>query len=313
VLELDANEGPPPPRAWLNAVLGQAVVHRYPRYEALRAAVAARHGLPQEHVMVTAGGDEGIDRVIKLARALHMPRPTFGMFPVYCAARGRTLSFVEWGDWEGLFARRPAEADWLAVVAPNNPTGLSLTERELEKMQENLPAGVFFLLDQVYAEFDEARLTETALRHPRFVVVRSLSKSFGLAGLRVGYLLGDPALLARIGADCSPYSIASLSAHVATRMLQKPPDEVAAYWRLVAEARPRIEAALAELGLPSPPSRANFCFAAGAGEGLHRRLLDAGIKVRRFDGERPHEAKGLRITCPSEPGDVERLLKALQS
>ncbi len=312
MLELDANEGPAPPRAWLNAAFAEAMVHRYPRYEGLQAAIAARHDLPKERVMVTAGGDEGIDRVVKAAGGLHMPRPTFGMFPVYCAARGRPLSFVDWGDWEGLLSKRPPEADWLAVVAPNNPTGLSLEEHELEAMQDALPENVFFLLDQVYAEFDDAQLTDIALRHPHFVVVRSLSKSFGLAGLRVGYLLGDPQLLARIGAGASPYSIASLSAHVATRMLREPPAEVAAYWGLVREARPRIEAALAALGHPSPPSRANFCFAPGAGEAQHRRLLDAGIRARRFDGDRRHEAKGLRITCPSEPDDVERLLEALQ-
>ncbi|MEM1022517.1 MAG: histidinol-phosphate transaminase [Myxococcota bacterium] len=312
MLFLDANEGPPPPRAWLDQVMAKAEVHRYPAYQGLQAAVAERHALPVEQVMVTAGGDEGIDRVVRSSSGLHMPRPTFGMFPIYCAAHGRPLSFVEWGDWEGLFERRPPGVDWLAVVAPNNPTGASLSLRELEDMQSRLPEDVHLLLDQVYAEFDDEPLTELALEHPRFVVVRSLSKSFGLAGLRVGYLLGQAELLARVGAHSSPYSIASFSAHVATQMLKAPPAEVGAYWALVRETRPRLESALTRLGHLVPSSRANFCFASEAGAPLFERLEAAQIRVRRFRGDAAHEAKGLRITCPSAPADVDRLLEALK-
>ena len=310
------NEGPPPPVAWMQKAWADAAPHRYPRYDALRSAVACRHGVDASRVMVTAGGDETIDRVMGAARGLHLPSPTFSMFPVYARLRACPLSHTPWdapvGICERLLDTRPEGTDWIALVAPNNPTGWSVTSEELSAMLAKLPDGVHLLLDQVYAEFDPEPLTEVALEHPRALVVRSFSKSFGLAGLRVGYALGAPELIEALARDTAPFSVAGPCAHVAQRILEAPPPEVSAYWSWVPRARAGIEDALGAAAVLG--SRANFVFARTASPfELRERLADRGILVRAFEGASPFEARGTRITCPSNEEDLRRLLDALRS
>jgi histidinol-phosphate aminotransferase len=318
-LRLDANEGPPPPRAWLDARRAELEVHRYPVYDELREALAAHHGVEPERIMVGAGADEVLERLIRDCRGgIHLPKPAFGMFAAYARVHGCALSFVEWpgpGEDPAWAARlldsRPAHCDWVAVISPNNPTGAWIERPVLERLLADLPPEVGLILDQVYADFGNAELTPVALGHPRTVVLRSFSKSHGLAGLRVGYGIGPAALMPRLQADGAPFAVSSVSVQLARAMLAEPPAELHTYWDWVPRARERLAPQLAPFGLVHP-SRANFLFV----ESDHPRWLwsglrDQGIDVRCFDGQPEHEAPGVRITCPPTEPDLARLEAAL--
>ncbi len=311
-LKLDANEGPPPPRAWLAAALAEAPVHLYPDYAPLTRALAEIHGMDVERVLVTAGGDAAIEFAMRLARGLHAPRPLFGMFPFYCRQHGVKLSLFPEGDsesWVDEFAAaRPSDCDWVAIVSPSNPTGWWLDASAFERLLSALPDDVRILLDQVYADFGNGELTPLALRDDRVVVVRSFSKSHGLAGMRVGYALGSPEILAAMRDMASPYPVSTLSAHLALCMLRDPPPQTMAYHRWCREARDRIIRAIEDGGGRSSDSRGNFVFARLSDpEAIHRKLLARDVVVRRFEGQAAHEQAGLRITCPATPDDLFRL------
>ncbi|MGF1509847.1 MAG: pyridoxal phosphate-dependent aminotransferase [Myxococcota bacterium] len=312
ILKLDMNEGPPPPSSWLQEKLSEVEVHRYPVYDALRSSIAERHRLEPEQVVVGAGGDDVIERVVRSARGLLTPKPAFGMFAFYAAAYQRPLRMTSWPKnelaWaETFLSARSEETDWVVVTSPNNPTGAWISESVLQRLLEHLPPGVHLLLDQVYAEFGNDSLTSLALRHPRALVVRSFSKSFGLAGLRVGYGLGATELVERLRRAGAPFPVAVPSAWLAQSMLTDPPQSVEAYWRFVPRARDRMMAFLEGHGRVLP-SMANFVFLElDEPAELHQALLDAGIAVRLFEGRAEHEARGLRITCPSSEPDLVRL------
>lgn len=316
-LDLSRNEGLAPAAELLASVDDpDRVVSRYPNTAALRDSLARLHGLDPEWVLVTAGGDDALHRCF-LARvgpdaAALTTRPTFEMVPRYAAQRRARLIEVDW--WDGPFPvgsmleEIGPDVGAAFVVSPNNPTGSVATEADLRKLAAECP---LLVVDAAYVEFAEHDPTPALLEIGNVVVVRTLSKAYGLAGLRVGYLLGTPELVAEIGAFGSPYPISSLSAALAVSRLAGPGTA-----ELVAEViRERVEltTALADLGTAPLASQANFVLTR-----LDRPdwLIDAaaslGVGFRRFPGRRGLE-RAVRITLPGREPAFGRLLTTLRS
>jgi histidinol-phosphate aminotransferase len=240
-LFLDGNEGlSPPPELlrWL-ADAPVDVVRRYPSAQHLEARLAALHGVDPARVMVAAGGDDAIDRLCRAVlcegRTLVLPTPTFEMIARYARLVGAEVLEVPWGDGPYPAAQVArlvdARTGLVALVSPNNPTGQVASVEDLHTVAAT---GALVLVDLAYVEFGDDALFRAALALPNAVVIRTLSKAWGLAGLRVGYAVGPAALLDGMRAAGAPYAVSGPSLHLAHRWLDAGQEAMAGF---VAEVR----------------------------------------------------------------------------
>lgn len=317
-LRLDGNEGRAPELA-LPAPSSE-LLRRYPRAAELEARLAVRHGVTPDRVLVTAGADDALLRLacayLGPGRELVLPVPTFEMFERHAAARGATVREVEWPGGrfpvEAVIAARTPRTTLVAVVSPNNPTGAVVTADELERVARGVP-GALVVVDQAYAEFAEEDLTGPALELSGTVVLRTLSKAWGLAGLRVGYALGPPEVLRCLRAAGNPYPVAGPSLAIAAAVLEQGEGAPRARARRIATEREQLASRLLARGWRPEAGQGNFVLArGGAPLWLRDALAGLGIAVRAFPG-RARLEDAVRITCPGEEQDLTRLLAALDT
>lgn len=327
-LDLSANEGPPPAPELLASLLAREnageLLRRYPDARPLQDALAARCGVPRDRVLVCAGADDALARALRVVaepgREVILPEPTFEMLPRYVALAGAERISVAWPG--GAFPRAAVLAAAnertaaVLVVSPNNPTGAVATADDLRALCAALPTALV-IVDQAYAEFCDDGvddLTTVALTLENAVVTRTLSKAWGLAGLRVGYALGSARVLGWLRAVGQPYAVGGLALALAQRALA---DETPLHRTVarVREERAALSARLTRHGARCEPSQANFCFARFDVSERARWLVDAlagrGIRVRRWP-DRPGLEDAVRIGCPADPAAFARLERALE-
>src|SRR5690606_14882957 len=205
---------------------------------------------------------------------------------------------------DALCAAIDADTGVVVVVSPNNPTGAVATFDDVRRIAEAAPHAVV-VLDHAYVEFAAEDLTARALALPNVVVLRTLSKAHALAGLRIGFALGSPAVIATLRAAGSPFSVAAPSLLLGAAALRR---DVTPFVSRVRATRAALIRALQDLGLDVLPSEGNFVLARGpAARWLHDALRGLGSAVRAFPG-RPLLEDAVRITCPDGDRDRERLL-----
>ena len=312
-LDLSKNEGRPLVDSIdFDAVTLAALTSRYPDTTRLAELVAARHEVPTTRVLVTAGGDDALLRCfLRVDGTVAATTPSFEMIRRYAEQVGAGLVEYEW--WEGdlpvdeLVASGAAMA---VIVSPNNPTGAVITAADLKTLATELP---FVVLDAAYADFADEDLTADALELGNVVVVRTLSKAFGLAGLRVGYLLGPEDVVAELRGFGSPYSLSALSASLAAGALERDSAGAAAFADRVREERGRLRAVLGDLGVDTLESQGNFVLATGVDAAwLVSAAAALGIALRWFP-DRPELAGCVRIALPGDEADFERLVRTLRT
>ena len=287
----------------------------YPDAAPLEAVLAARLGVCAPQVLVSAGADDAIDRICRAVlcpgRVAVVSEPGFEVTATRARLCGASVLSVSWpgGDFPVDAAiAAGAGASLVVVTSPNNPTGASVSAASLRRLSAALPDALL-LVDLAYAEYDESDLTATALSLPNTVVTRTLSKAWGLAGLRVGYAVGPEELIGWLRATGLPYAVSQIALDTASRWLSVGESVVAEHIDAVRVTRARISATLSSLGADVVPSAANFVFARHPREAwLYDGLAGLGIGIRRFPG-RP----GLRMACPATSADTERLLRGLHT
>ncbi|MEM7229151.1 MAG: aminotransferase class I/II-fold pyridoxal phosphate-dependent enzyme, partial [Planctomycetota bacterium] len=199
-LWLDANEGRAPSAEVLGALacLPADDVRRYARPGSLEADISARFGIEVNQVVVTNGGDESIDRLCRAVldrdRGLVLHTPTFEMIPRSARLADAQIREVRW--WDETFPAGAmvhaidASTGMVAVVSPNNPTGSVIATPDLITIADRAAAvGAVVMVDFAYIEFADADPTLELLQRENVAVVRTFSKAWGMAGLRVGYTL----------------------------------------------------------------------------------------------------------------------------
>lgn len=316
-LDLSRNEGMRASTDLVGSVAdANELLRRYPDTTVLRRRLAEIHGLAEDQVLVTAGGDDALFRCI-LARlgpekSAVTTTPTFEMIPVYTGQIGSRLTEIEW--WEDPFptdavVAAARNADVVFVVSPNNPTGATITGNQLRAVAD---AAELVVLDAAYAEFADEDLTAIALEFDNAVIVRTLSKAYGLAGLRIGYLLGPSHVIAEMASYGSPYSVSSLSAAIALERLDRL-DDLGPFIQEIRSERGRLAGLLEGFGAPSLRSQGNFVLASFDNAEFVADACGAlGIGVRRFAG-RDDLDRWIRITLPGDPELFARLEKALET
>lgn len=312
-LDLSRNEGRPTLGGLsLDPETVAALTSRYPDTSRLKSLVAMRIGVPPEQVLVTAGGDDALFRCfLRTTGDVVATTPSFEMISRYCDQVGTDLTEVRW--WDGAFPIAgflEVGADMAVIVSPNNPTGGVISAADLRKVSAETNLVV---LDAAYTEFADEDLTPLALNLGNVVVIRTLSKAFGLAGLRVGYLLGRADLVAELGGYGSPYSLSGLSASLAADVLEDSPDRAEDFARAIADERRALGEVLDGLGVSHLPSQANFVLLTGVDDGwLVSAAASLGVALRWFP-DRPELAGCVRVTLPGEEGDFSRLVETLRS
>jgi histidinol-phosphate aminotransferase len=296
-------------------------LHRYPHLRGtdLRNELAERHGVEPARLVLGNGAAELLSSA---TRALIGPGeqlltrwPSYPLYPLMARrAHGRAVR-IEGGVPELLEAAQRPEVRAIALASPDDPTGELLPCAELERLLAGLPEGVALLLDEALVEFADAQPSSSSLallqHHPRLLVFRSFSKAWGLAGLRIGYVLGGPGseeLLAELDPDLG---VSELSQAGALEALRSCSDLLEARARVICEERPRVTSALRALGFDVTDSQANFLWAAHpavSGSELAARLAQSGVLVAAGDalGEPQHVRIALRSRRASD-----RLLDAV--
>jgi len=320
-LRLDRNEGRGGLErlgaAELLAAGGAELARRYPQTAGLQTELAAKFGVGSEQVLVTAGGDDSLARVCQAfvdpGSEIVLPTPTFEMIAKYALLAGGVLREIPWGlnafPVDDILRSVNSRTRVVAVVSPNNPTGGSVSADELARLIRELPQ-VLMLVDLAYAEFATEDLTSVALAAPNTVIVRTFSKAWGLAGLRVGYALGAARWIDALRRAGNPYPVSGLSVELARRALARP-ELAEAYVAQVRNEREELSGLLTAAGVQTAKSEGNFVFArTTAAEQLWRGLGTRGIAVRWF-GEQPALRDSLRITCPGDPVEFGLLKQSL--
>jgi histidinol-phosphate aminotransferase len=321
-LYLNGNEGIAPPSEVLNAALkaGADAVRRYPDNEAMESLLASRLGIPTERLVVTAGADDALARIMRASlapgREMILPVPTFEMLDRYAKLAGGDVVEVPWSFGPlpvGVMLNAVTErTSLIVVVTPNSPMGQAATERDLQRLSDAAP-GAMLLVDLAYVDFADNDLTSFALTLPNVVITRTLSKAWGLAGLRVGYAASTPEIIGWLRAAGQPYSVSSLSLAVALERLKTAGKEVDDYINAVKTERGILVEKLAALGVETAQSQGNFVFARFDDAVWVRDLMAGlGIAVRAFPSKKGIE-NGMRITVPGNDTDFSRLVRGFET
>ncbi|PZF37191.1 MULTISPECIES: histidinol-phosphate transaminase [unclassified Curtobacterium] len=321
--KLSSNENPfPPLPGVVEAVQAQTSYNRYPDATALalRAVLANRFGLTAEQVHVAPGS---VAILHELARATSGPGDeivyawrSFEAYPGVVTVAGATSVQVpnraDGGhDLDAMAAAVTERTRMVLVCSPNNPTGPIVTAAEFDAFMAAVPQSVLVVLDEAYAEFvtDEAAVHGHPLlaAHPNLVVLRTFSKAYGLAGLRVGYALGPDYVLDAVRACAIPLSVTAQGQAAALASLEREAELLERVTE-IATLRDRIVVELRAQGWDVPDAQGNFLWLpTGERTATAAAAFEAaGIIVRAFPPE------GIRISI-GEHEAVETLLQTARS
>lgn len=295
---------------------------RYPDLYAdnLRAAAAERLGVPEECIATGCGSDDVLDSTYRASAGgegdfVAVATPTFSMALPLARMNGMPARSVPWAD--ALDDPRRLLADGPALVyicRPNNPTGEVAPHEWVQELLEAAGEdGPLILLDEAYVDFGGDSFAPRATEHPRLLVSRTLSKAFGLAGLRIGYSVATPATALEVEKSRGPYKVARVAAEAGAAALRDEEGWITRTVRDCVQNRARASALLTVRGLSPLPSHANFIlFRAPGGDARADALAirALGVAVRPFPGDMPDGADALRVSVAPWPM-MERFFSAL--
>ncbi len=319
VVKLASNEGPfgPFPAALEALERAARELNRYPDGGgfALRNALAERHGVPSAQIALGAGADGVIDTVTQATLdpgdELVCGWPSFPSYVIYAKRLGAVPITVPLRDYrydlDALLGAITPRTKLVCIAHPNNPTGTMNSRAELDRYMDEVPGHVLTVLDQAYREYIELAdypdgVDEYAKTGRRVLVLRTFSKIYGLAGLRIGYGVGPEDVVTAIGKVRRPFDLASPAQAAALASLGDE-TEIARRRGLNEEGRSAIEAALREHGYPvAGPAVANFAYAEVGEDArpLFDSLLRLGVIVRPLHGFGAPGAIRVTVGTPEE-------------
>jgi len=299
-IKLNTNESPFPPSPRVGEVLRSGIeerLHLYsdPTLGELHRAVATKFGLTEDYVMAANGSDDVLAFAIMAyagsGGALVCPDITYGFYPVYANLFGAKLVTILLRDDFSLNAEAYFNAPGTVVIAnPNAPTGIALPLSEIERIIAANPENIV-IIDEAYMPFHGESCIPLLAKYDNLLVTMTMSKSHSLAGLRVGFAIANPHIIAdlnRIRYSFNPYNLNAISIKAAAAAIAD--DEY--YDGCIAEinrTRAWVTDELVQLGFTCTPSVANFIFAAHPaieGNELYRKLKERMILVRHLDSPR---------------------------
>lgn len=319
-VKLSSNESAHPPLPSITEAIAESAAqsHRYPDMGAieLRKKLAAKLGLADENSVTVGTGSSALCQQLVTITCqpgdeVIFPWRSFEAYPIFTQVTGATAVPVSLRE---LRNDLPAMADAITertrlifVCNPNNPTGTTISSEEFREFMDRVPADVVVALDEAYVEYNTADntplATEAVQQYPNVIGLRTFSKAYGLAGVRVGYAFGNPEIIATLGKVAIPFSVSAVAQAAALAALE--PAATDELNERVTETNQQRDRLADELGLTQ--SFANFVWIPA--ESLHdspqeiaAQLTKSGVLVRAFD-------EGLRITATTA-GETNALLAA---
>ncbi|WP_408895867.1 Rv2231c family pyridoxal phosphate-dependent protein CobC [Nocardioides sp. R1-1] len=312
-LAVNVYDGPRPP--WLDDALLASLqaVDAYPDPSAARAAVAAHHGRAEDEVLVTAGAAEAFTLVARL-RPWTRPAVVHPQFTEPHAAleqAGHAVTSVVLREPFALDASLvPEDADLVVVGNPTNPTGVLHPAETLLSLRR---PGRLVVVDEAFMDCVPGEPESLAgVRRDGLVVLRSLTKHWGIPGIRAGYVVGDAGAVAGLARAQTPWSVGTTAAAAVVACTSTDAaGEAKRRAEQIADWREHLEKGLADLGVDHLPSAASFVLAR-VGTGVHGRLREAGVAVRRADTFPGLDGSWVRVAV-RPPATTDLLLAALRA
>ncbi len=322
-IKLDANENPFPwPAEMQEALFKQKLAfNRYPdgMGQELKARIGKYTETSPEGILIGNGSDELIQLLLLtfggLGKSLVVHPPTFSMYEIYARLTETTvvqvplLNGLDLDTKQMLKVAQVPEAHLMIICNPNNPTGSLFPKEEILRLVRE--SGKIVIVDEAYAEFSEETLIPEIKNFPNLVIMRTFSKAFGMAGLRLGYLLGQPKTIALINKVRPPFNVNSFSQRAGILAL----DYLSMYQEQIQQIKAetqKLQEALTMLpNLTVYPTRANFIlFKPEDPDQWASELLKRGFLVRNM-GMLPSLGKCLRISA-GLPEENESFIQAVR-
>lgn len=323
VVKLNTNENPYPPSPSVARAIAEEVgadgarlrLYSDPAARALREAASRRFGIPTSGILAGNGSDELLAllmrAVVDPGDLVVYPYPTYVLYETLADAGAARLETPSFGrDFALPRSLYGSRAKIVFIASPNSPSGNAHPVEALDELAANLSGGLL-VVDEAYADFAGQSALSLARSRPNVVVLRTFSKSYSLAGMRLGLLFASDEIVSGIGKIKDSYNLDRLAIVAGAAALSDEAWMRANVAKIVA-TRGRLVSGLAARGLDVLPSSANFVFArfpaAEQARAAYRSLKDRGILVRYFD--RPLLDDGLRITVGTD-AEIDELLAAM--
>ena len=200
----------------------------YPEYGELRAMLAKQCGVGPENIFLSNGSDEAIryifDAYLDRGQEIIVPVPTFAMIPIYARLRQARIKEILYNRDLSFPVRRVLSAVTagtriIVLVNPNNPTGTEISERDVEQIVRKAPDSLV-VIDEAYHQYLGHTAIDLVGKYPNVLVIQTLSKAYGLAGLRVGCVVGQTGAISALSKVASPYSVNSVAVACAMAALR---------------------------------------------------------------------------------------------
>ena len=322
VIKLNTNENPYPPLMEVADAVAEESrklnLYSDPDSTALRKALAANLGVPEDQLIVTNGSDEILNFAFMAFCDDHIPAifpdVTYGFYPVFAQINQLPYQEIPLRDDFTIDINKFFQAAGTLFIAnPNAPTGIALKRDEIEEILKHNAYNVV-VVDEAYVDFGAESCLPLVKEYDNLLVTRTFSKSRSLAGARLGFGIAQPELITDLNAmrnSTNPYNVNRLTAAAGIACLKK--DEYNMdNCRKIIETRTWSERALKDLGFEMTTSRTNFLFARHPdipGEELCQLLKERGILIRHFKGERVRDYN--RITIGTQK-QMEKLVAAIK-
>ncbi|KRE88194.1 histidinol-phosphate transaminase [Arthrobacter sp. Soil764] len=325
IAALASNESHYDPLPAAMAAVTEAVgrMNRYPDMAAveLRERLARHLRVTAEEVAVGPGSVGVLQQIITglcdAGDEVVFAWRSFEAYPILVELAGARpvripLDDAEGHDLDAMAAAVTERTKVILLCTPNNPTGVPISHERLEEFLQSVPSNVLVVIDEAYVEYADAGSGPDSLalyrRYPNVCILRTFSKAYGLAGLRVGYAVAAPAIAEGLRRTALPFGVSALAQKAAVASLDAG-EEMEVRVSAVKQERARMAAELEAQGWKLQPSQGNFLWIR-ADEHLLARLVDAfdraGIMVRAYQGD------GVRITA-ADPASNNRVLRLLEA
>ena len=322
IIRLNANENPYGPSPKVSDAVAQVDYSIYPDPEQrrVREAISDFTSIPIERLIVGAGSDEIIDLVFRLVMELGDQivdsDPTFGMYRFDAAVNGVETVLVQRDDAFELDVKAITSAidkrtKVIFICSPNNPTGNVASHEQIKAL---LDTGLLVVVDEAYWEFSQQTVAPMVYDHDNLIVLRTLSKWGGIAGLRAGFGIMNPELINRLFGMKQPYNITTAT-EAAVIASFKDADYLNCNARKIVSERERMIALLSDIeGLEPLPSGGNYVLcklATGRAKPVFHDLATRGIFLRNFSSPRLKDYFRISVGRPNETDIVITALKEL--
>ena len=305
-IKLNTNENPFPPSAKVveairSAALGNLNVYPDALSSAFRIAASEILQIEPTNILCGNGSDDILTMLtrtfVDAGDWIRIPYPSYVLYRTLAAIQGAQTEEIHFNsDWSlpAEFARTDKTPSLVFLPNPNSPSGTAVPLEEISKLAESLPCPL--VVDEAYADFAETNSLELVRQHENLIVTRSLSKSYGLAGLRFGFAIASESIIAEMQKVKDSYNCDSLSIAGATAAIQDT-DWLNENRQKIIKLRSELDRDLVELGFHTVPSQANFIWCQHPNHpalSLYEQLKRNHILVRYMDY--PNWGDGLRIS-----------------